>query len=33
MLSEWWATAPEYVFLLGLVVAVALAGLWAERRR
>lgn len=33
MLNEWWTTAPEYVFLLGLAVVVALVGLWIGRRR
>lgn len=33
MLIEWWTNAPEYLFLLGLALAVALAGLWADRRR
>lgn len=33
MLAAWWSSAPEYLFLLGLSFVVALAGLWADRRR
>lgn len=33
MLAEWWNTAPEYLFLLGLAIVVAGAGIWADRRR